>query len=119
MPRFEVVQFCVEAKALLVSNDSYKDYGFHSAEFLEQIKERVLTLLWEGGEVRVSGEKIKEVWYPNLSSLAWRKEEGKGQTDRQRNIAEMAGREGELAEYERKKLRNMRELEEREGKLGE
>jgi hypothetical protein len=114
LDKWEVLRFAVARRALLVSNDSYRDFTFEGTEFRDQIESRLLGFTWCGGRFVPTEVSVKEAAFPYLPSLAWQPEPTVGPTDRQQQILELEAREDRLVRYEREKLGNMREMEEAE-----
>ena len=114
LDRWEVLQFAVAEQAMLVSNDSYKDYTFEGDEFLDQITNRFSGFTWSEDGFLLTKASVKEGVYPNLNSLYWRPQAASELTDRQKQVLELEARENSLVQYETEKLNILRQMEKAE-----
>ena len=111
LDRREVLQFAAARKALLVTNDSYKDFAFESEEVRDQLKHRLSGFTWSEDGFKPTEASEKQAAFPSLSSQSWTPQPAPELTDRQMQILELEARLGTLVQYEREKLINLRQLE--------
>ena len=111
LDRREVLQFAAARKALLVTNDSYKDFAFESEEVRDQLEHRLSGFTWSEDGFKPTQASEKQAAFPSLSSQSWKPQPAPQLTDRQMQILELEARQGSLVQYEKEKLINLRQLE--------